>query len=311
MPLAFRISPKALDLLHKRFPNWYFVMEGTGGHDHPISHATTQVVAWELINTLKAGKSYLDLHGNPSSNERFAPNGVTLDTYVSLASPKDYLRMRTKWGSQTVGGRKRYHLGGIISNRWSQSDDAHVARNRDGFLSVHTGYYYTPAEVLEVLKVSPEATLTMIMHRFVGKSGSLNDGELQWKKESVEGRTDEVTQVNTGTGETYRHPDNNMWFDKSTWTDVSAFAAHTRDAEYDAPRALTWTLGMCCEGVYKVTVCALPAHAAYLDETVSSWKPEAGAITKWGGVDIEVGETVAFIELPGKAEALFDDLRKK
>lgn len=311
MPLGFRLAKREFDILHERFGNWFFVSEGSGGHDHPISHATTQVVAWELVNSLKPGKSYLDLHGNPTSNEWLRPSGVTLDTYVSLASAKDYLRKNTKWGPELDGQRRRYTIGPIISNRWHQTADSSIAENRDGFLSVHTGYYYQPAEVLSVLKKSPNATMTMVMHRFVGRDGSFNNDELKWVKETV-GDREQVTQTNVATGERYVHPDNAFWFNRTSWTDVSMLDAHDRTGpDYEAPRALTWTLGQCCEGVYKVTVTSMPAYAAYLDEVTTDAPAPDDTILHWGGCDIEVGESTYFIPLPSKSKDLFDELRKK
>lgn len=312
MPISFRLTAGELKVLHARFPNWHFVIEGTSGHDHPISHATTQVVAWELMHSLRPGKSYLDLHGNPTANERLAPEGVTVDTYVSLASAKDYLRMKTKWGPEMKGNRRRYTKGGIISNRWHNTPDSAIAENRDGFLSIHTGYYYKPEEVLSVLKKSPDATFTMIMHKFDGKDGSFNEGELVWSKET-KGNDDTavVTQVNARTGETYRHPDNAFWFKNTSWTNVTPSDAHLPGPAKEEMRALSWTLGQCCEGVYKVTVVAMPAYAAYLDEAKDSWRPDEGVLAKWGGVDLDVGQERVFMPLPTKAEALFDELRKK
>jgi len=306
MPVQFRLSADQSALLIKRFPDWWFVQVAAGGHDHPVSHVTTQVATYEAQQKLR-GKRVLDIHGNPTANEAVMNqrrDAGAITTVVSLETPKDFLRQATKWGPEMQGNRRRYHIAAGLRDIAQHPE--RIAHDKDAFLGVHTAYYYPMREIANMLACSPNAPATFIMHKFDGQSGTLNNGELRWvKKDGM------ITQTNVLTNERYVHPDNSHWFNTSTWTRRTALEAHTRDANYDVKDGLTWTTNMCCEGTFIITAVAITSRAAHLDPLRLMPCIEDDAVLRWGGVDINVGPETHFVPIPGTHAKLFDELRAK
>jgi hypothetical protein len=262
-PLRFALSQAETKTMHERYPQWIFVSVGSDNHDHPVAHACTQINTFLTLEGLKAGR-YLDLHGNPTSNERF--NGlrgqkkrVTIDTVVQLATAKDYIRKATKWGPAVSDkGVTRY-----IESDIRDLPSKHAAQMAlyDGLLSFHTLYYYREmGQLAKLLNSTKGKILTAIIHKFDGTKGNLNKGEQEWVKE-VKSGIPTITQTNVHTGETYEHPSPDIWFNSKAWAPM-----FIEDEDLDAP-ALAWTMNRQCDDSYIVTIVAVPKRAAILDPT--------------------------------------------
>jgi len=116
----------------------------------------------------------------------------------------------------------------------------------DGFISIHTAYYYDAGEMIALLDWARSAKLYALMHRFEGHSGVLNMGEQKWAKMPNGGQT-LVTQTNVKSGEAYQHPDNSWWFN--------------HDAHAAGDGGMAWTMNLSCDETFKFTVTYCPAIA--------------------------------------------------
>nr|QKI79998.1 replicase [Erysiphe necator associated abispo virus 8] len=251
-PLDYGLTPDEFKFLNARFSEWYFVCNSSGSHDHPVAHTSTKIASRRLLDSLPVGtvdnpKVYIDLHGNPCSNEAFMRRvpGVVIITFVELITPKDYVRAATKWGPEfSDEGERRYWTTHI---RDIPRDHPRWGAVVDGFISVHTTYYYDPQEIVNLLAwAKPGAKLWSLMHRFVGHNGTLNMGEQTWTK-SPRGSQTLVKQVNVKSGECYEHPDNSWWF------------SHDSYAVGDG--GMAWTTNLQCDETFKVTTTYCPAVA--------------------------------------------------
>jgi len=345
MCVAFRLPPAAFAMVHKRFPDWLFIQTGNGGHDHPVSHVTSQVIYYEVLVKLVKG-SYLELHGNPKATQAFTSfkEGVHVDTCVGLKSDKDYVRLRTKFGPATKSGGK----GKEPITLWTELHDIRdiaatgLSDKRQGFLSFHTGYYYTMPEISGVFERSPDAVMTMVMHRFEGQDGTFNNGELSWVKDT----DGNIRQTNVKTGESYSHPDNSIWFKQTSWADrpVHLGLTPTRPArhhctqvtneagwrvekacdnpkhdtfesnpDYHACSSLAWTVNQATDDVYIITVVTCPVRAtAFATATRPAQLNALEQVKQDGFVTISVADDdVLTIPIKSEHAAVFDTCRRK
>lgn len=264
LPVPFRLSDIQRNTLMTRFPDWMFIQTSSSGHDHPVSHCTTQIAGYELLKALESGspkapKRYLDLHGNPKSNMRMSGDTKKIETLVGISTVKDYVRQATKWGPEFTGSKRNYHVGQL---RDLPRDFEHLS-SIDRLLSINTLYYYDPSELAAALAVVRDHTMEAIIHRHQGDSGELNLGELQWVKENDSAGRATVKQTNKLTGESYIHPCTERYFTKTFWTPhknvESALAAG------DKLDSLAWTINSVCDGLMRLTIVAVPAKAAAID----------------------------------------------
>jgi hypothetical protein len=250
-PLDHGLTPKEFAYLNNRFTDWYFVVRTSGSHDHPIAHTSTKLATRRLMDSLPRGtaadpKVYLDLHGNPCANEAYMARnpGIVIITFVELITPKDYVRAATKWGPEYAdNGDLRYWKTHI---RDIPRDHASWGPIIDGFISIHTAYYYDSAEIIALLEWARGAKFYALMHRFDGFTGELNMGEQSWVKHPVGSQT-LVTQTNVKSGEAYQHPDNSWWF--------------SHDATAVGDHGMAWTNGLACDETFKFTAAYCPAVA--------------------------------------------------
>lgn len=315
MPLRFNLTKEQISFLHDRHPGWLFVSVDGQMHDHPISHATTQVATYNLLHSLPAGR-YLDLHGNPTSNERFneEQHKVRVDTLVNIESSKDVLRSRTKWGPEFKkdGKTPRYVKSAL---RDVVRDKPDVVSSVDGLLSVHTLYYYHPHELPELIAASRGKTMTAIMHRFVGESGTLNNGEQSWKRITSPTGASQIVQTNAITGETYTHPDNERWFENFSYAPVRGFEAA---GHLDDVTGLVWDANLCANGTYRLCVTSCTVREAMLDtsykEPVHSRPPAVNSdkyVAKYNKVQISTLQGSEEVVIPSAFVPVFTELRLK
>jgi hypothetical protein len=250
-PLNYGLTPEEFKFLNGRFSEWFFVSTSSGSHDHPVAHTSTKIASRRLLDSLEKGtvadpKVYIDLHGNPYANEAYMARnpGIVIITFVELVTPKDYVRAATKWGPQfAADGTRRYWTTYI---RDIPRDHANWGVIIDGFISIHTTYYYNADEIINLLSWAPQSKWHALMHRFDGHAGSLNMGEQRWVK-SPSGSQNLVTQTNVKSGEAYQHPDNSWWFN------------HDSTAVNDD--GMAWTTNLACDETFKITATYCPAVA--------------------------------------------------
>jgi len=270
MPTPFRLTDEQAKVLRERFPDWLFIQTSSQGHDHPVSHCTTMIATHEMIKALPSGTRaaptiYLDLHGNPKANARMCPaNGTKrIITVVNCESPRDFLRLRTKWGPQFVNGQQMYIICGI---RDLARDHADLLATVDCILSFHTIYYYDMEEIVNTIAATKGKLMRAVLHRHKEESGYLNNKELSWTKERATRDADSllsVRQTNVKTGESYVHPDSEKWFVKALWSphkDMVAALQHP-----DREDCLTWTTNACCDGTFNITATCVPSRVCAMD----------------------------------------------
>jgi len=133
-----------------------------------------------------------------------------METLVSLASEKDYLRKNTKWGpANDANGNPRYHN--------MRFEDALVEENRqwisefDVFLFIHTAYYVDMARMVDLLSRNQNSVAKLLVHRHKHEQGKLFDGEVEYTS-----RRGYIVQRNVATGERYTHASMEWLFTSST-----------------------------------------------------------------------------------------------
>lgn len=208
----------ALKYLITVFPEWFFVCFRSATHDHPVAHTSTRIAGERLMDARVRGtvmfpKIYVDLNGNPSANERYMARnpGIKIISVVELITPKDHVRRLTKWGSRLdADGYPRWIVASLRDIGLGNCDELQGI-TIDGFISIHTLYYYDMAEIIRALN-RHDCPLFAAHHRFEGGSGTMNNGEQSWVKRERSGEM-YIYQTTTKTGSIYNHPDNSKWFD--------------------------------------------------------------------------------------------------
>jgi hypothetical protein len=262
MPVDYRLKPEAVKVLHERFPGWIFTSVGSGDHDHPIAHTTNLVNAYQVTSQFRRNKCYLDLHGNPSSNEQLnRSDNLNIKTVVSLESAKDYLRMKQKWGPERDGDRLRYINCAL---RDLGRDHAEMVESVDEVVSFHTLYYYEKREIARLLSQTKGGIMTALVHRFKGEEGALNGKEQSWRKERV-GTRARIIQTNVETGEQYSHRDMEDWFDGTGfWSPYGQDIIEKTEATQSALESLSWTVNKASDDVFRITIAVVPNSVARL-----------------------------------------------
>lgn len=268
-PLPYGLTEQEFKFLNLRFPEWYFVCANAGSHDHPVAHTSTKLATRRMLDQLERGtpaepKLYFDLNGNPSANEAYMARnpGIMIMTFVELITPKDYVRAATKWGPQvTDDGRVRYYTTHI---RDIPRDLAEFGPYIEGFISIHTTYYYDSAEIAALLEWARRAKYYGMMHKFDGYSGKLNMGEQEWTKKPS-GTQVLITQTNAKTGEAYEHPDNSWWFNHDSYS--------------TGEHGFAWTSGLLCDETYQILATYCPGVACRMSSSCVQIKPMMKTLT--------------------------------
>jgi hypothetical protein len=240
--LDYGLSDKKFKQLSERFPGIAFVQTGTDCHDHPIAHTSYRVVWRNILNKLKPGQKVADISGNPQHNEIFnrgqagRVKPITIDTFCKVMSTKDSIRSKVRWGPQVENGNQRWEEVTVYDMYRNQQNRQRFA-GYDVFLMNHSLYYYTMAEVNQLLQLNPNSVAVCTIHKLPGQNGEINCGEQRYEKDMVSGK---VRQTNIETGEYYTHPDPAPWFVNFEYADTHG--------------AMAWTINKGCDDTYVVTI---------------------------------------------------------
>jgi hypothetical protein len=246
--VPYGLNDDTLDLLHARFPGLAFVCDGFEAHDHPISHISLNVVWHNVLRKLPLGAKAADICGNPQVNENFMKTKAKLDrppvidSYCKVMCARDSLRLHSRWGPKVSGARTRwtemsmYDMYRFVGDASSAEHNAKFA-SYDHFLMNHVLYYYTFAEVTQLLNMRKGSVLLATLHKLPGAKGVLNHGEQAYEKKGTR-----VKMWNTDTGEWYEHADPAPWFSQYTYADENG--------------AIAWTVDKGCDDTYIITATA-------------------------------------------------------
>jgi hypothetical protein len=330
MPLTFNLSKQQVEYLHTRNPGWLFVTVGTDFHDHPVAHAQSQVATYNLFHSLRAGK-YLDLHGNPAHCERLNAEmkDKTFTAMCNVESTADVVRKNTKWGEKVKGGKVRWvesalrdistcpgerpEAAGDARDAWDERKlNMDTLQASDGLTSVHTLYYYEPCELAHVINSTKGKMMTAIMHRFVGQSGTINNGEQRWERYEDKNGKSRIRQTNVLTNMSYDHVDNERWFQNYSW---SPYRGTDAGEHLNEKIALAWDANIAADGVFVFRITTATVREALLD---TSWKEpapveiklnSAAYVKKYGKVKLENLSGTEEITIPDAYQDLFNELR--
>jgi len=273
-----QLSAAQLKALQETHPSYWFVT-GTTHHDHPIAHINTQIASRGLIaRIVKAGGSWLDLHGNPAANAKTNvrhPN-VKMYTMVELCTPKDHIRAATKWGNWTQDPLVFQSAMRDISVDPTE-DRRTLLGGLSGAISIHTLYYYERKEIAALMGHMKGKPLHALVHRFVGNSGTLCNGEMTFERKAGS-FGDRITQTNKDTGESYEHPDNEWLFQgASSWhNDRDGFG---------------WTISAAGVDTYLVTIVHTPPPACRMDPLASNGKKLSHVVNETVSVVLPTDQT--------------------
>lgn len=240
--LDYGLTESKFKSLSERFPGIAFVQTGTDCHDHPIAHTSYRVVWRNVMSKLSPGQLVADISGNPAHNEIFnrsqkgRKSPIQVDTFCKIMSTKDSIRAKTRWGPAVKDGVQRWEEMTVYDMYRNEENRQRFAKY-DVFLMNHSLYYYTKAEINQLLQLNPNSTMICTIHKLDGQNGTINCGEQSYEKDFLTGK---VRQVNVETGEYYEHPDPAPWFNHFAYADANG--------------AIAWTINKGCEDTYVVTL---------------------------------------------------------
>jgi hypothetical protein len=249
MHLNYRLTADNFTTLSNDFPSYYFVT-GARDHDHPVAHTRTKFTTRMVVDALRKGcgekpRRYLDLYGNPAANRHFnqVNDDTRIDTAVELITPKDFIRAAQKWGDWAED-TSVYEGSMRDFTTYPTEDVAARMRTYDGFVAFHTLYYMQKDELATLLRFKRGTTLTATVHRFKGKSGTLNNGEQTYTKFIHMGKW-WVRQVNVKTGEAYEHPDIEWLFENDSCPGPNG-------------HGIGWTTNILCPDTFEIVMVSVP-----------------------------------------------------
>lgn len=144
--------------------------------------------------------------------------------------------MKTRWGPKVSGNETRWEEMTMYDMYRNEENRQRFAKY-DAFLLNHSLYYYTKAEVCQLLNLNKDSIMIATVHKLAGQNGTINCGEQSYVKDLISGY---VVQTNVETGEEYKHPDPMPWF--------------TRFAYADSHGAIAWTINKGCDDTYKLII---------------------------------------------------------
>jgi hypothetical protein len=256
--VPFALKPVELAYMQKNFPNTFFSVSKDHNHDHPIAHLETMIATRQAIDTIPDDSRILDVYGNPRARDSFMNRrdlrGRTMETVVSLATEKDYLRQATKWGPlYDQNGNVRYH--NMDVNDLVDPANADWIRAYDVLLFIHTGYYIPMDMVARILHLGERTVAKFIIHRHKDEQGKLFNGECEYVN-----RNEVVVQRNVATGERYVHASLEWMFRSVTKVWRTPFGA------------VAWTFKKVTDETWIIDIAACPND---LDERFGAYHREA------------------------------------
>jgi len=276
--LDYGLSEKKFKSLSERFPGIAFVQVGTQCHDHPVAHTSYRVVWRNILDKLTPGQLVADISGNPQHNEIFnkaqarRARPIHIDTFCKVMSTKDSIRAKTRWGPQVLNDVRRWEECTVYDMYRNEENRQRFSRY-DVFLMNHSLYYYTKAEINQLLQLNPNSVMVCTMHKLPGQNGEINCGEQRYEKDLVTGK---VIQTNVETGEYYEHPDPAPWFTQFAYADTNG--------------AMAWTINKGCDDTYVITLTStdprLVNETCWLDgKVIIRNGSEAVEVMTLGGAD--------------------------
>jgi hypothetical protein len=333
MGLGYSLSDSEFAFLHKRHPDWIFIVLVANGHDHPIAHTSTKVCMFNLMLGLRKGtdekpRKVLDLYGNPGMNEQFnnRESAVKITTNCFAWTPKDFGRRIQKWGEPVVDGTRRYYECDLRTlEGLDDVVDCPRLEDFDEVVACHSLYYYTPDNICSLVNKSGKP-LTAIMHKFEPgrKAGTFCDGELSWERFDQDGER-RIAQTTVRTGIRYTHYDN-QWVNESTiWAHSGSELAEMGERKRLGRdgKAMAWDIREFNDETMSVMFYPIPA-ACYnmaVDQgercttgTASAPIPQgakkkSAAVKATGVAEVVIGTKTIKYEIPALANKVFEDGR--
>jgi hypothetical protein len=227
--VPYALDTATISVLRRLWPGCFFVSSGHGNHDHPISHACTQVAVRNCQRMFPPGARILDVYGSPKAAESYnwsqqkAKFPKRMDVLVDLFNDMDFIREANKWGPvfqeyptieeacQHLDDPPRYFTGTLDEVATSK------LQQYDHFLLNHTLYYVDREQLLRnMVRGQVKKTLATVL-KHDKKDGFLNGGEQRY---SVRGEF--VKQTNVSTNTTYFHRNITEWVfaERKSWSSV-------------------------------------------------------------------------------------------
>jgi hypothetical protein len=202
-----RVSPKQLEVISNRFPQFEFRFGEGPAHDHPLGateRAVCEILALQEIERQFGQVQITDIGGNP---ERHALNKRTnVHSCTPVLTSDDVIR---RFKSRNTN----------VCCKNSLDCDFPV----DVYLSVHSLYYLTPSQVLELVHKSRNGALFAVVHRFDQLYGTMHDNGdfVESSYETFcEGEDVKVRMQVTGNFTTYAH-DPCLWLNDTYFSNGS------------------------------------------------------------------------------------------
>ena len=162
---GFSVEKNKLDIVKAMFPNYVFKLADNGPrHSHPILALNRIVGELEVVKIARRyGNLITDIGGNP---DRHNMNGFDfIHCCCPVVEPKDVIRADRRAGAVNMCT----HL----------ANDCDIIP--DVFMSVHSLYYLTPLQILELVHKARSKRLVALMHNFDMLYGQDPHGEYRWE----------------------------------------------------------------------------------------------------------------------------------
>jgi len=188
-------SPSLLQELTKRFPAWSFNLKGGSRHPHPLGaleRVVCEEMAYRVLTREYNVSTITDIGGN--ANRHAFAKRYNIHSCNPILCPEDAVRRRTE----------KYHCKADYCTNTSGDCDRIV----DGYLSVHSLYYLSRDDILQLLKKCNKGVLVAVVHRFNDLYGSMHvvDGKPESFYTCAYGSSGlEVSMTVNGNTTPYRH----------------------------------------------------------------------------------------------------------
>jgi len=199
------VTPQQKEVIDAKFPQYAFKFGVGAPHDHPLGameRAVCERIALGLIETRYPGCLITDIGGNA---DRHAAEGrLSVHSCNPLLSSDDVVR------------RSHYRK----EANYCSSSSMDCKLTPDVYLSVHSLYYLSPVEVLQLVFRSHKQRLFAVVHRFDDYYGTMHDNGdfVESKYETyLEGDKPRIRMQVTGNCTSYTH-DPIFWLQSTSYT---------------------------------------------------------------------------------------------